>query len=80
MTTSGWHLYRRSPYVAVSATVTAALLLSDAWFNDVTTVHVAHGAALVVALIELPLAIYPVVIAGREVRSWPTVDAPNSSF
>jgi L-asparaginase/Glu-tRNA(Gln) amidotransferase subunit D len=44
MTASGWYLYRRSPNVAVSAMVTAALLLSDARFNVVTTVHVAHEA------------------------------------
>jgi hypothetical protein len=37
MAASGWYLYRRSPYVAVSAMVTAALLFSDAWFNVVTT-------------------------------------------
>jgi hypothetical protein len=80
MAASGWYLYRRSPYLAVSAMVTAALLFSDAWFNVVTTVHVAHRAALAMALVELPLAIYSVVIAGREVRSWPTADAPNSSF
>ena len=80
MAASGWYLYRRSPYVAVSAMVTAALLFSDAWFNVVTTVHVAHRAALVMALVELPLAVYSVVIAGREVRSWPTADAPNSAL
>jgi len=80
MAASGWYLYRRSPYTAVSAMVTAALLFSDAWFNVVTTVHVAHRAALAMALVELPLAIYSVVIAGREVRSWPTADAPNLSL
>ena len=80
MAASGWYLYRRSPYVAVSAMVTAALLLSDAWFNVVTTVHIAHRAALVMALVELPLAVYSVVIAGREVQSWPTAEAPDSSF
>jgi hypothetical protein len=72
MAATGWYLYRRSPYAAVSAMVTAALLFSDAWFNVVTTVHVAHRAALVMALVELPLGIYAIVIAGREVRSWPT--------
>jgi hypothetical protein len=71
MAATGWFLYRRSPYVAVSAMVTAALLFSDAWFNVVTTVHIAHRAALVMALVEVPLAIYSVIIAGREVRSWP---------
>jgi hypothetical protein len=71
MAATGWYLYRRSPYVAVSAMVTAALLFSDAWFNVVTTVHVAHRAALAMALVELPLAIYSVIIASREVQSWP---------
>ena len=70
MAATGWYLYRRSPYLAVSAMVTAALLFSDAWFNVVTTVHVAHRAALAMALIELPLAIYSVLIATREVQSW----------
>ena len=70
MAATAWYLYRRSPYVAVSAMVTAALLFSDAWFNVVTTVHIAHRAALVMALVEVPLATYSVVIAGREVRSW----------
>jgi hypothetical protein len=78
MAATGWFLYRRSPCVAVSAMVTAALLFSDAWFNVVTTVHIAHRAALVMALVEVPLAIYSVIIAGREVRSWPAgqVSAP----
>jgi hypothetical protein len=70
MAATGWYLYRRSPYLAVSAMVTAALLFSDAWFNVVTTVHLAHRAALAMALIELPLAIYSVLIATREVQSW----------
>ena len=76
MAATGWCLYRRSPYAAVSAMVTAALLFSDAWFNVVTTVHVAHRAALAMALVELPLAIYSVVIATREVRSWPAGQMP----
>jgi hypothetical protein len=76
MAATGWYLYRRSPYVAVSAVVTAALLFSDAWFNVVTTVRVAHRAALVMALVELPLAIYSVIIASREVRSWPAGQVP----
>jgi hypothetical protein len=76
MAATAWYLYRRSPFVAVSATVAAALLFSDAWFNVVTTVHVAHRAALVMALVEVPLAIYSVVIAGREVRSWSATHRP----
>jgi hypothetical protein len=68
---TAWCLYRRSAYVAVTAMVTATLLFSDAWFNIVTTIGVAHRAADAMALVELPMAIYSLVIARREVWSWP---------
>lgn len=55
---TGWFAYRRSTWVEVSASVAAALLFVDAWF-DITT---AHGRwdlaqALILGLgVELPLA------------------------
>jgi hypothetical protein len=61
---TAWLAYRRSPWVAISATATAALLIVDAWF-DVTT---AAGWNLVQAictavLLELPLAAISIWIA-----------------
>ena len=71
MVATGWLLLRGSPFVAVSAAITATLLFSDAWFNVVTTVDRAHLGALLMALIELPLAGYSLFIASGEVGSWP---------
>jgi hypothetical protein len=68
---TAWCLFRRSRYVAVTATITGTLLFSDAWFNFVTTVGKAHRAAFVMALVEVPMSFYSFVIARREVYSWP---------
>lgn len=68
---TGWCLFRRSPYVVVTATVTGTLLFSDAWFNFVTTVGTQHRAAFVMACVEVPTSVYSFVIARRETSSWP---------
>jgi hypothetical protein len=70
-------LFRRSRYVAVTATITGTLLFSDAWFNFVTTVGKAHRAAFVMALVEVPLSFYSFVIARREVYSWSAATADD---
>jgi hypothetical protein len=70
MALTGWFILRRSPVVVVAATITGTLLFSDAWFNVVTTVGNPHRAALVMAVVEVPTAVYSFVIARREISSW----------
>ena len=67
---TGWCLFRRSRYVAITATITGTLLFSDAWFNFVTTVGRQHRAAFVMACVEVPASFYSFVIARREISSW----------
>jgi hypothetical protein len=64
---TAWLAWRRSPFVVNVAAATAALLVVDAWF-DVTTSP--GGADLVVSalqavLLELPLAVFSLIISGR---------------
>jgi hypothetical protein len=70
MALTGWFILRRSPLVAVAASITGTLLFSDAWFNVVTTVGKPHRAALAMAVVEVPTAIYSFIIARREISSW----------
>jgi hypothetical protein len=62
---TAWLAWRRSPYLVIVASITAALLLVDAWF-DVTTSATerdrifAIGAAV---LIEIPLAVFSLRLA-----------------
>jgi len=64
---TAWLAWRRSPFVVNVASATAALLVVDAWF-DVTTspggsdLLVSAAAAL---LVELPLAVFSLLIAAR---------------
>jgi hypothetical protein len=78
MALTGWCLFRRSRYVAVTATITGTLLFSDAWFNFVTTVGKQHRAAFVMALVEVPASFYSFVIARREIYSWSVTTADDS--
>ena len=64
---TAWLAWRRSPFVVNVASATAALLVVDAWF-DVTTS--AGGQDLLVSaaaafFVELPLAVFSLVIAAR---------------
>jgi hypothetical protein len=70
MALTGWCLVRRSPHVVGAATITGTLLISDAWFNIITTVGKSHRAALAMAFVEVPAAIYSFAIARREISSW----------
>ncbi len=79
MALTGWFLFRRSRYVAVTATITGTLLFSDAWFNFVTTVGKQHRAAFVMALVEVPVSFYSFVTARREISSWTLPTANDSS-
>jgi hypothetical protein len=76
---TGWCLFRRSRYVAITATITGTLLFSDAWFNFVTTVGRQHRAAFVMACVEVPASFYSFVIARREISSW-SVPTTNDSW
>jgi len=75
---TGWCLFRRSRYVAVTATITGTLLFSDAWFNFVSTVGKSHRAAFVMALVEVPASLYSFVIARRETSSWSVATTKDS--
>ena len=77
---TAWCLFRRSRYVAVTATITGTLLFSDAWFNFVTTVGKAQRAAIVMACAEVPISIYSFVIARREVSSWSATTTNDLQF
>jgi hypothetical protein len=68
---TAWLILRRDPRAALTAAVGGALLLTDAWF-DVTTAAAGGDfvqAALMAALIEVPLALaafwYASTVIGR---------------
>ncbi len=65
------YLIRRgSPWLVVSATVVAGLLCCDAWVNVITSTGTDQALGIALAFIELPLAMYSLVLAIREARSW----------
>jgi hypothetical protein len=64
---TAWLAWRRSPFVVNVAAATATLLIVDAWF-DVTTSPGGQDlmvSALLAVLVELPLATFSLIIAGR---------------
>jgi hypothetical protein len=64
---TAWLAWRRSPFVVNVASATAALLVVDAWF-DVTTSPGGQDlvvSALTALCVELPLAVFSLVIAAR---------------
>jgi hypothetical protein len=63
-------LRRGSPWLVVSATVIGGLLCCDAWFNVTTSSGLDQALGIVLACIELPLAVYSLALAAREVRAW----------
>ncbi len=74
---TGVLLWRRSPYQALPAAFTSALLAADAWI-DVTTSAPGHARALAIAmaaLVELPGAIACLVLA---IRAFPRIPADAS--
>jgi hypothetical protein len=59
--------WRRSPFLVNVASATAALLVVDAWF-DVTTSPGGHDllvSTVLALLVELPLAVMSLLLAGR---------------
>jgi hypothetical protein len=67
-------LLHRSPRIVLAASYTGTLLLSDAWFNDATSVGPAHLASIGMSLLEVPLAVLSLTLAARMVSSWPQAD------
>lgn len=64
---TGVLLLRRNPLAALTATVTATLVVVDAWFDVATS---AHGTPLLVAVmmavfIELPVSLFCATLAAR---------------
>jgi uncharacterized membrane protein len=67
---TAWLAWRRSPYLVIVASVAAALLIVDAWF-DVTTASSNEQRLLAIAtalLVELPLAAFSIRLAWRAQR------------
>jgi hypothetical protein len=67
---TAWLAWRRSPYLVIVASVTATLLIVDAWF-DVTTAGSDRDRYLAITtavLIELPLAAFSIRLARRAQR------------
>lgn len=63
---TAWLAWRRSPFVVNIASVTAALLVVDAWFDVTTAPTGGMLQACVLALfVEMPAAVLSLVIAGR---------------
>lgn len=74
---TGVLLWRRSPYRALPAAFTSALLAADAWI-DVTTSAPGHAKALAItmaALVEVPAAIGCLVLS---VRAFPRAPAAGA--
>jgi len=67
---SGLLALRHSRWLAVSATFTAALLVSDAWFDVVSTSASKITQSALLALIEIPGAVFCLVVAWHEVSGW----------
>ena len=68
---TAWLAWRRSPYLVIVASVTATLLIVDAWF-DITTASSDRERSLAIAtaiLIELPLAAFSMRLARRAQRA-----------
>jgi hypothetical protein len=66
---TGLALHRRSALVVIPATVTGALLLCDAWINIIPTTGMARAEAIVLAFVEVPLAVFSFWVATRVARS-----------
>jgi hypothetical protein len=64
------HLQRRSPSLAVTATITGALLLSDAWFNIAGSTGAAQSSAVAMGCVEIPLAAVSFAVASKEAGRW----------
>ena len=75
MLATGLALLRRSPYLPLPATFTAAMLLADAWNNITSTEAQAQLAAIVMGLVEVPLAIVSMVVAAYGTRLWVAAQA-----
>ena len=65
-----YFLRRGSPWLVVSATVIGGLLCCDAWVNVMTASGLDQALGIALACIELPLAVYSLALAAREVGSW----------
>jgi hypothetical protein len=65
---TGFALHRRSAVTAVPATITGTLLLCDAWINVIPTTGMARAEAIVLALVEVPLAAVSFWVAARWAR------------
>jgi hypothetical protein len=65
---TGLALHRRSERAVIPATVTAALLLCDAWINVVPARGAARAEGIALAFVEVPLALLSFWVALRVAR------------
>ena len=70
LSATGYALDRRSSATAVPATMTGALLVCDAWINVVPSTGVAKLEAILMAFVEVPLAVLSFWLASRKAASW----------
>jgi hypothetical protein len=61
-------LWRSSAAVAATATATAALLISDVWFNVLATTGDTRTSGLEMSAISLPLAVVALALSVRSLR------------
>jgi hypothetical protein len=67
---TAWLAFKRSPAVVMPAAVTSALLITDAWFDLLTSNGPAFWQAVVLALlVELPCAAVSLMIARRAIAN-----------
>ncbi len=65
---TAWTLRRRSPRVPIAAAYTGTLLLCDAWFNVTATTGNTQISAVVLAFVEVPIAVGSLLLAYAEIR------------
>jgi hypothetical protein len=68
-----------SPKLAVGAAALGALLCCDAWFDVLTSTGIDQLLGLALAAVELPLAMYSLVLATQVVRSWGSRMRPSDT-
>jgi hypothetical protein len=68
---TAWGLFRRSAWVLATAGATAALLVSDAWFDVLTSPAGSRWIAILQAITcELPLAVACLIVARNAERAF----------
>ena len=74
---TAWLLFLGSPYVAMTASMAAAIVWVDAWFDVLTSFgrHQILNATNLAVFVEVPLGVFCLFVASREVRALCSVAA-----